>query len=560
MKTDQKDRLPRRGGALSRVVSALRIERKQVKESGTHKRLYADQGEVSEEAFDAEVRAVVGALFSHEHLIGRGLSAVEASEHNGDVSKAVGDVLKRWDRLSVLHRHGQDQLPQNSLGMLVAMFGFDRDLLVRAAAYDHLHGHAHPVREQLAMFWRKDGLKDWWSTFQKRLLGSPSLNDLHRSTGLSKNTLKGIIKGSLPGGGAIVALAKGLATLTFTDTRVVQSAPEIEFEVRVAAAVHDVGKLVGVNPWVRQAVPMFHVFKGALFALDRESARELLVKGIEARQYPRLHEALADQMKAGLSERAFAMAHRANYLKHLLHVDPLASSRLVAAGLRATLVGLRADDDRYGVNRLLVEFFESVADFCPAVFEGREPLAFPQEKFAKVRAVFQVFEAITPWDKKTPERKEALFREAIHLDPTSTFARTSLASLLNELGRRDEALQEYREIVRIEPHDPIGWFMLAASLTDLGRWSDAIAVLDSTDVSSLDLRACRGVCLAELDQLDEAERILTAVIGEDRQNVYALDGLARVHGKRGDTRKASTLLRKAWFHAGRIEGRCPSER
>lgn len=556
MKTDLKDRLPRRGGALSRVVSAFRIERKQVKETGTHKRLYADQGEVSEKAFETEVGSVVAALFSHEYLFARGLPAHAAVEHNEDVGKAVGDVLKRWDRLSVLHRHGQDQLPQNSLGMLVAMLGFDHDLLVRAAAYDHLYGHFHPVREQLPMFWRKDGLKDWWSTFKKRLRESPSLNDLHRATGLSKNTLKGIKGGSVPGGGVLVALAKGLARLTYADTTVAQSAPEIEFDVRVAAAVQEVRKLIGAKSEAHQAIPLFQFFKAALSDVDRAGVRELLLKGIEAQRYPDLQEALSGQIKAGLLA---GMANRANYLKHLCHLDPLASSRMAAEALRATLVGLRNDNDRHGVSRLVIEFFEYMADFSPAVFAGRKPPEFGPEKLAKVNAIFRVFGAFTPWDRKTPERKEALIREAIHLDPTSTFARTRLASLLNELGRRDEALQEYREIVRIEPHDPIGWFMLAGNLTDLGRWSDAIAVLDSTDVSSLDLRACRGVCLAELDQLDEAERILKAVIGEDRQNVYALDGLARVHGKRGDPRTASKLLRKAWFLAGRIEGRCPSE-
>jgi len=60
-------------------------------------------------------------------------------------------------------------------------------------------------------------------------------------------------------------------------------------------------------------------------------------------------------------------------------------------------------------------------------------------------------------------RKEAalaLLRQVVKADPRDQFARSSIGNLTAELGRPDEAVQEFRELISLAPGNAEAWFNL----------------------------------------------------------------------------------------------------
>lgn len=73
-------------------------------------------------------------------------------------------------------------------------------------------------------------------------------------------------------------------------------------------------------------------------------------------------------------------------------------------------------------------------------------------------------------------RDEALaeYRQAVELKPDLPQLHNNIANLLDELGRRDEALAEYQEALRLKPNAPLAHANYGSLLNELGRFDDAM--------------------------------------------------------------------------------------
>jgi protein O-mannosyl-transferase len=66
-----------------------------------------------------------------------------------------------------------------------------------------------------------------------------------------------------------------------------------------------------------------------------------------------------------------------------------------------------------------------------------------------------------------------LWRESVDLAPNHPRPRLLLGEALADVGRRDEAIEQFRIAISYRPSDPVGHFELARSLGDGGRWREA---------------------------------------------------------------------------------------
>lgn len=543
------NKLPRRGNVLSQLVSAFRLDRKS--ETRTIKRIHADEPEASEEKVEQEISRIVARVFTPDYLTARGLSDIEIADHQRLVAAALGQVLRRWDFLACAVRNTSSLVGIPLLPGLAMMLGVVPDVLVRAAAYDQLYGHLHPIRQQLPMVVRKTGLKEWWGTFMKRIGGRPSLNQLERRTKVRKKTLKSLEAGHLPIDGVITSIAAGLAQLDCPAGSRRMASAEIEFEIRATAAAQAaVSFAQKVEPSHRQGwVEQFNVYRSVVTGLPRGEVMDLLERGIESPAFTQLQEAAAANATATMMAMGAQMAARAAMLERLFHQDPQAAIRLFVADNRAMAADLRSNGKIEGLE-VIAEFHEHTADLFEAVFAGKTPAHMRPGYLEELKAVTLVMQAIAPWLWRTPHETEALLRQAVECCPSSRLARHTLARHLVAQSRREEAVEQLRECARLQPEDTSAWHSLVWHLGELDRWQEAFEALGECSADSLDLKALSGYCLAKLGQADEARSILNAVHNIDKTNVIALDGLALLASADGNKKEASTLLRHAWFHVG----------
>lgn len=539
---------PRRGNVLSQIVSAFRLTRKTRSGSGTQKRIYNDEPDVSEAAFDAEIRSIVDDVFSLPYLAARSLSEAEVNGHQQLVSTALAGCLRCWDRFATCVRIGSSTTAMLPPALLASFFGVDRDILVRAAAYDHLYGDLHPVRVQLAMSVRKPGLKDWWASFQREQGLERSINQLVERTGLTRKTLNRLRTGQVPDGGVITSLAGGLAELGAT------RAAEIEFELRaVLAAQKLVGLARAVDPvHVGHWRDEYRIFAAVVDGMERKEVVDLLRRGIDSGAWSTVEGALVGAAKRGLFDITRLMAARAAALKSIAEADPIAAMRVLAADARKQAAELRAMAAEFNGSPtdLLAEFWDFTAELMEAGVEGRSPRPMREGFSAELRSMVGVMCSLDPWSNRSPEERERHLLDAIASSPLLVEPRERLAGHLFAQGRVDEAIDQHREIVKLHPDSADARYHLAVNLGLLQRYDDALEVVVACRVEDTRLRGVRGWCLARLGRMDEARCVLEAVLADDRNDVRALEGMVVVEEAAGNTRKASELRRRAAFVVG----------
>jgi hypothetical protein len=66
-----------------------------------------------------------------------------------------------------------------------------------------------------------------------------------------------------------------------------------------------------------------------------------------------------------------------------------------------------------------------------------------------------------------------LWRESVDLAPNHPRPRLLLGEALADVGRRDEAIEQFRIAISLRPSDPVAHVELARSLGDAGRWREA---------------------------------------------------------------------------------------
>ena len=133
--------------------------------------------------------------------------------------------------------------------------------------------------------------------------------------------------------------------------------------------------------------------------------------------------------------------------------------------------------------------------------------------------------AIALEDSGRPEEALAQYRELLALAPLHADARHNHGLLLARLGRLAEAEHSHREYVERHPQDPRAHSDLADVLLALGRDAEALAALDGAlairadDVPAL---VRRGVLLACLQRFDEARGVFAAAVARYPRQVESL--------------------------------------
>jgi TonB family protein len=109
-----------------------------------------------------------------------------------------------------------------------------------------------------------------------------------------------------------------------------------------------------------------------------------------------------------------------------------------------------------------------------------------------------------------PREAEPEYRAAVDADPTSGFAHLVLGDILERLGQRDPAIDEFREAVRLQPDMAEAHFALANAL-DLkkGDRQEAFAEFDRALTLAPDDSRIRSSYAHSLEAVREFDRALT---------------------------------------------------
>lgn len=156
-----------------------------------------------------------------------------------------------------------------------------------------------------------------------------------------------------------------------------------------------------------------------------------------------------------------------------------------------------------------------------------------QERFERIKAKLYGYQA-------PPARTLAAYPE--HM--TATPARYARAYAFHKQARIDEALAEADALLAAEPDNPYFLELKGQVLLESGKPADALAPLRQATrltgnhplIASMFGHAL--IATEDVANLDEAERVLRAAVGRDRQNPFAWYQLGVVYGTKGDVPRA----------------------
>jgi tetratricopeptide (TPR) repeat protein len=151
------------------------------------------------------------------------------------------------------------------------------------------------------------------------------------------------------------------------------------------------------------------------------------------------------------------------------------------------------------------------------------------------------------------------FRKATELAPKNESYKSQFAQCLDVLGRRDEAIVQYRAAEKINPNDPIILNNLAFLLVDTGGDLDEAMMLAERGrpglPESLDMADTLGWIYFKKDLLDKALPIFQDLVQKAAQNPTFHYHLAAVQAKKGNREEALKELRLALLNQPNTEER-----
>jgi tetratricopeptide (TPR) repeat protein len=157
------------------------------------------------------------------------------------------------------------------------------------------------------------------------------------------------------------------------------------------------------------------------------------------------------------------------------------------------------------------------------------------------------------WDRKW-EAAIREYRRALVELPEDVPAHSGLALTLEQCGRLDEALHEYRLISKMQPHDPVPLAHTAALYQKLGRGEEATgAYLELAEMfvglkqMNKAVEAWRHAVGLDPDRTETREKLIAAYRdgGHDGAAAQELTALARIYQRRGETTQAQALVEEA---------------
>ncbi|RPF72749.1 peptidase M48 [Aurantiacibacter spongiae] len=156
-----------------------------------------------------------------------------------------------------------------------------------------------------------------------------------------------------------------------------------------------------------------------------------------------------------------------------------------------------------------------------------------EERFQRVKAKLYGFLA-------PPERTLTFFPESMTSDP----ARYARAYAYHKEARVEQSLDEVNALLEHDPDNPYFLELKGQVLLESGRVDEALDPLRGatrlTNANPLIASMLGHALLATEDRshLDEAETVLRAAVGRDRENPFAWYQLGMVYGMRGDIPRA----------------------
>lgn len=545
-----------RGGMLGHIAGSLRLRQRVIDEiGGTARTGLSDQRDVGRHRHVEMTRALVDGLFTEEYLKARGLGPNDAKEHNDLVTQAMETLLTRYDRLALRDNLG---IELHELGrmMLLHHEGLNPDLPVRLAAYDALYGHLHPALGDVRGWLGASKLAGWWSSMEERATKRVVVKQLHRRGQLTPQNVGKLKKGdSLPNETNVDILAERLAEFDIRSRSedCCQTAAEIAFEIRIAAAVAEnralATGLLNPNPedvLVAELLTMRHLLRSVP---DRHLV-SLLRDGTGSPNWPGIEVELHRVHVARLVERATAMKAQVDRDMGDMATNPTKASRALAAmcedQAKALRSGLKHGDD--GPELRMIEEFEWRRAVALAVAtKGRQPPPQRREELsAEQKADGLCLDAIAPWQGHDDATKEKLFREATEVASWLAYPWRMLASHLQQTGRHEEAVEQFRKAFELNPDNLDGREALTMALVDQEGWQETVEVTDPPTSSSL--ASLRGWALIQLGQFEEARQLADRVLKEHPSHSVALWVRAACLRADGKVKDAKALEKKADFN------------
>jgi tetratricopeptide (TPR) repeat protein len=145
-------------------------------------------------------------------------------------------------------------------------------------------------------------------------------------------------------------------------------------------------------------------------------------------------------------------------------------------------------------------------------------------------------------------------------DPERPRALAGSAETLRDMGRYDQALDEYNKLVKDYPTEEALWCGLASVYLDMGQFDKAIQnfgkALRNKDVVA---RNGRATAYKHAGQFEQALRIYDQVIREYPNDEFALCGRAEVYRAKGDLLRALSsydlAIERSPFTSGAVRGK-----
>jgi len=142
----------------------------------------------------------------------------------------------------------------------------------------------------------------------------------------------------------------------------------------------------------------------------------------------------------------------------------------------------------------------------------------------------------------------ALLRPLVADDPGNAIFRSTLARVLRDQGKVEEALPHYRQAAASAPTDPQVWYELATALQAAGRFDESRQALEESlrhDPGRPDAHNALAIALAGAGRLAEARRHLDAALAVDDENAQTWNNLGNVLRDLGNGDEASAAYGRA---------------
>lgn len=172
--------------------------------------------------------------------------------------------------------------------------------------------------------------------------------------------------------------------------------------------------------------------------------------------------------------------------------------------------------------------------------------SFGPTKLDQLRAQNTYERGVTYLSAKQPSAAMQAFQEAVTIDPKTAVYRDGLGLVLMELGRVEQAAEQFQKVVEMDELFANGWFHLGTAQAELQQWQKAVdsyrraISLPTMTVPEL-AHQNLGLALFHLKRYREAESALRFAINLDpeMQAAYYNLGLLFTAEQRVDDAKAA---------------------